>query len=94
MSSPLGLFVPVTGTRTRVFKVKQVAAVMGGLSQLGKKHKMKGLDLGRSETEEAPEQNTYEMHTSEYRKLRCSNPYRWQKRTYTGGDKMFWTNTQ
>ena len=63
-------------------------------STTGKKTKKKGPDLGPSETEVAPEQNTYEMHISEYRKLRCSNPYRWPKRTYTGGDKMFWTNTQ
>ena len=54
----------------------------------------KGKDLGPSETEEAPTDNTYEMHIKEYKKLRCTNPYRWQKRTYTGGDKLFWTNTQ
>ena len=35
MSSPLGLFVLVTETRTRQFKVKQVAVVLGGPSLLG-----------------------------------------------------------
>ena len=81
-------------------KNKAVQGEAGGSSAVrtkstaGKKTKKKGPDLGPSETEVAPERNTYEMHISECRKLRCSNPYHWPKRTYTGGDKMFWTNTQ
>jgi hypothetical protein len=34
------------------------------------------------------------MHAEQWREFRLRDPYRFKKRTYTGADKMFWTEGQ
>jgi hypothetical protein len=37
------------------------------------------------------EGNLGDIHAERWREFRLRDPYRFKKRTYTGGDKMFWT---
>ena len=54
----------------------------------------KGKNLGPSEVEEEPAENTADMSTKEWRLLRSKNPYRFKTRTYEGTNRLFWTKTQ
>ncbi|KAK1651156.1 hypothetical protein QYE76_068961 [Lolium multiflorum] len=44
--------------------------------------------------ERVPQFNVGNAHLDDWRSIREENPYRFEERTYTGGDKFFWTNTQ
>jgi hypothetical protein len=35
-----------------------------------------------------------DIHAEKWREFRLRDPYRFKKRTYNGGDKMFWTEGQ
>ncbi|KAK1693193.1 hypothetical protein QYE76_009890 [Lolium multiflorum] len=41
-----------------------------------------------------PEFHVGDVHIGAWRRLRESNPYRFEEPTYTGGDQFFWTKTQ
>jgi hypothetical protein len=38
-----------------------------------------------------PKGNFGDMHDELWREFRLHDPYHFKKRTYTGGDKLFWT---
>ncbi|KAK1653507.1 hypothetical protein QYE76_071312 [Lolium multiflorum] len=44
--------------------------------------------------ERVPQFNVGTTHLGDWRTVREENPYRFEERTYTGGDKFFWTDTQ
>ncbi|KAK1648622.1 hypothetical protein QYE76_066427 [Lolium multiflorum] len=44
--------------------------------------------------ERVPTFNAGTVHVGAWRRLREKNPYRFEERTYTHGDRFFWTNTQ
>jgi hypothetical protein len=46
------------------------------------------------EPEMIPEGNFGDMHGELWREFHLCDPYRFKKRTYTGGDKLFWTEGQ
>ncbi|KAK1667607.1 hypothetical protein QYE76_055766 [Lolium multiflorum] len=44
--------------------------------------------------ERVPTFNVGTAHIANWRRAREANPYRFKEQTYTGGDRLFWTNTQ
>jgi hypothetical protein len=44
--------------------------------------------------EQIPEGNLGDIHAEQWREFRLRDPYCFKKRTYSGGDKMFWTEGQ
>ena len=60
----------------------------------GTKRRGKSTAADDDSVEQVPDYNTASAHIAQWRRLRESNPYRFKERTYTRGDKEFWTQTQ
>ncbi|KAK1611684.1 hypothetical protein QYE76_035357 [Lolium multiflorum] len=56
--------------------------------------KKKDKHAAQEDDEIVPEFNLADAHHGDWREVRTVNPYRYEHRTYTGGDKFFWTKTQ
>ncbi|KAK1627475.1 hypothetical protein QYE76_001790 [Lolium multiflorum] len=57
-------------------------------------NKRKDKEAAQDGDEVLPDFHTGSVHIGAWRRLRESNPYRFEEPTYTGGDQFFWTNTQ
>jgi hypothetical protein len=68
------------------------SAAGGRTKTVGGKRKDK--HAAQEDDEIVPTFNIAEAHCGNWRDLRTVNPYRYEQRTYTGGDKFFWTKTQ
>ena len=73
-------------------KVVQTEASGSGASKLNpygskKGRAQKGKNLGSSEIEEEPEENTADMSTKDWRIMRSKNPYRFKTRTYRSEER-------
>ncbi|KAK1653192.1 hypothetical protein QYE76_070997 [Lolium multiflorum] len=56
--------------------------------------KRKDKQAAQEDDEMVPTFNVGVAHRFEWQELRKVNPYRYEQRTYTGGDNFFWTKTQ
>ncbi|KAK1604290.1 hypothetical protein QYE76_027963, partial [Lolium multiflorum] len=56
--------------------------------------KRKDKQAVQEDDEEVPAFNLGIAHRYQWREVRMADPYRYEQRTYTGGDKFFWTKTQ
>ncbi|KAK1696557.1 hypothetical protein QYE76_013254 [Lolium multiflorum] len=70
----------------------------GGSSARGRTktsaNKRKDKHVAQDGDEVLPQFHVGNVHVGAWRRLRESNPYRFEEPTYTGGDKFFWTKTQ
>ncbi|KAK1606171.1 hypothetical protein QYE76_029844 [Lolium multiflorum] len=70
----------------------------GGSSARGRTktsaNKRKDKHAAQDGDEVLPEFHVGDVHIGAWRRLRESNPYRFEEPTYTGGDQLFWTKTQ
>ncbi|KAK1620846.1 hypothetical protein QYE76_026363 [Lolium multiflorum] len=57
-------------------------------------NKRKDKQAAQDGDEVLPDFHVGSVHIGAWRRLRESNPYRFEEPTYTGGDQFFWTNTQ
>ncbi|KAK1685811.1 hypothetical protein QYE76_046659, partial [Lolium multiflorum] len=57
-------------------------------------NKRKDKEAAQDGDEVLPDFHVGNVHIGAWRRLRESNPYRFEEPTYTGGDQFFWTNTQ
>ena len=92
---------PAPGSRSLCFpKCTSAGAGGSGSAQkdpyAGKQKKKKApmADLGPEEEEIVPDENIYSLGVDKWRNMRRENPYRFRQRTYKGGDRRFWTNSQ
>jgi hypothetical protein len=72
----------------------QPSSASGRGKSTGKRKKDKVIAQDESLVEQEPNENTATMHIAAWRRLREFNPYRFPERTYTRGDREFWTKTQ
>ena len=72
----------------------QPSTASGRGKSTGKRKKGKDAAPEDDLVEKLPEYNTATLHIAAWRRLRESNPYRFKERTYTEGDRLFWTETQ
>ncbi|KAK1664604.1 hypothetical protein QYE76_052763 [Lolium multiflorum] len=67
-------------------------------AQLGEEasqpNKRKDKHAAQEDDEIVPDFNVADANRLDWQDLRTVNPYRYEQRTYTGGDKFFWTKTQ
>ena len=56
--------------------------------------KRKDKHAAQEDDEIVPTFNIADAHRGDWQDLRTANPYRYEQRTYLGGDKFFWTKTQ
>ncbi|KAK1670539.1 hypothetical protein QYE76_058698 [Lolium multiflorum] len=71
-----------------------VSSAGGRIKTTGKKRKGKDAAQNDDLVEQQPNYNTGTVQIAGWRRLREENPYRFKERTYTGGDREFWTKTQ
>ncbi|KAK1616788.1 hypothetical protein QYE76_022305, partial [Lolium multiflorum] len=57
-------------------------------------NKRKDKQAAQEDDEIVPDFNVADANRLDWQDLRTVNPYRYEQRTYTGGDKFFWTKTQ
>ncbi|KAK1681870.1 hypothetical protein QYE76_042718 [Lolium multiflorum] len=57
-------------------------------------NRKKDKHAAQEDDEIVPDFNIADANRLEWQDLRTVNPYRYEQRTYTGGDKFFWTKTQ
>ncbi|KAK1620663.1 hypothetical protein QYE76_026180 [Lolium multiflorum] len=76
----------------------RTSQLTGGSSARGRTktsaNKRKDKHAAQDTDEVLPEFNVGDVHIGAWRRLRESNPYRFEAPTYTGGDQLFWTDTQ
>ncbi|KAK1680468.1 hypothetical protein QYE76_041316 [Lolium multiflorum] len=68
------------------------SSARGGHKSTGNKRKDK--QAAQEDDEIVPDFNVADANRLDWQDLRTVNPYRYEQRTYTGGDKFFWTKTQ
>ncbi|KAK1684801.1 hypothetical protein QYE76_045649 [Lolium multiflorum] len=56
--------------------------------------KRKDKQAAQGDDETLPDFNVGDVHIGAWKRLRETNPYRFEAPTYTGGDRFFWTQTQ
>ncbi|KAK1616885.1 hypothetical protein QYE76_022402 [Lolium multiflorum] len=57
-------------------------------------NKRKDKQAAQEDDEIVPDFNVADANRLDWQDLRTVNPYRYEQRTYTGGDRFFWTKTQ
>ncbi|KAK1667628.1 hypothetical protein QYE76_055787, partial [Lolium multiflorum] len=76
----------------------RAAPTTGGSSARGRNktsaNKRKDKHVAQDGDEVLPDCHVGDVHVGAWRRLRESNPYRYEAPTYQGGDKFFWTKTQ
>ncbi|KAK1687097.1 hypothetical protein QYE76_047945 [Lolium multiflorum] len=77
---------------------RRASQTIGGSSSGGRTkttaHKRKDKHAAQGDVETLPDFNIGDVHIGAWKRLRETNPYRFEAPTYTGGDKFFWTQTQ
>ncbi|KAK1696033.1 hypothetical protein QYE76_012730 [Lolium multiflorum] len=68
------------------------SSARGGHKSTGNKRKDK--QAAQEYDEIVPDFNVADANRLDWQDLRTVNPYRYEQRTYTGGDRFFWTKTQ